>query len=102
MGIEPTLSAWEADALPLSYTRVATAYSGGCSVLQQTSVEYSIIILVQQDIFVNHKGLCFPAFFILRPWDFAFAPAVYHMLWPAGASTPIKPGGRLGPRRASH
>ena len=24
MGIEPTLSAWEADALPLSYTRIAT------------------------------------------------------------------------------
>ena len=23
MGIEPTLSAWEADALPLSYTRIA-------------------------------------------------------------------------------
>ena len=100
MGIEPTLSAWEADALPLSYTRVATAYSGGCSVLQQTSVEYSIIILVQQDIFVNHKGLCFPAFFILRPWDFAFSPAVYHILWPAGALTPIAPGVRPGPGRA--
>ena len=24
MGIEPTLSAWEADALPLSYTRIVT------------------------------------------------------------------------------
>jgi hypothetical protein len=28
MGIEPTSSAWEADALPLCYTRLRREYSG--------------------------------------------------------------------------
>ena len=37
MGIEPTLSAWEADALPLSYTRL------------------SFIILMQRPGFVKRK-----------------------------------------------
>ena len=29
MGIEPTLSAWEPDALPLSYTREQTYFNAG-------------------------------------------------------------------------
>ena len=48
MGIEPTLSAWEADALPLSYTRIAQRISR-C----HTFVQYSITILIQMPIFVN-------------------------------------------------
>ena len=34
MGIEPTYSAWKAAALPLSYTRNATAYSLDRTLLQ--------------------------------------------------------------------
>ena len=37
MGIEPTLSAWEADALPLSYTRLCSS------------------ILIRKKEFVKHK-----------------------------------------------
>ncbi len=29
MGIEPTLSAWEAEVLPLNYTRIESEYSMG-------------------------------------------------------------------------
>ncbi len=84
MGIEPTLSAWEADALPLSYTRVATAYPGSEAARQQTSLEYSTIILVQRGIFVNHKGGCFPAFFKSPP-NFPAPMARYTICcgWPA-------------------
>jgi hypothetical protein len=35
-GIEPALSAWEADVLPLNYTRARTA-GRACAVFAQTS-----------------------------------------------------------------
>lgn len=47
MGIEPTLSAWEADALPLSYTRKPSV----CAI--SPTLGYSMTILIQLINFVN-------------------------------------------------
>lgn len=63
MGIEPTLSAWEADALPLSYTRTGAvsslcfqtvaARNSAAHSYPHTTCNYSYFILNQIFEFVN-------------------------------------------------
>ena len=67
MGIEPTFSAWEADVLPLNYTRLFLLFlirRARRTMKQLTGPEDSIEFLVS----VKLPGLAFPGDYIIFFW----------------------------------
>ena len=67
-GIEPSYSAWKAAALPLSYTRLATAYSPPAALKrEQNAASISIQTIVASAAMLGHgAALLNPEFFELE------------------------------------